>query len=76
VVTITAAQLKEVLEHGVAASTPTGTPGQFPQIGGLRFAWSPSATAQVLSATPAFAVTATGQRIRTAALVDASGATT
>ena len=34
--------IKELLEHGVAASGPGKTPGQFPQIGGIAFSWDPS----------------------------------
>jgi len=34
--TLTATQLKEVIEHGVAESEPGATPGRFPQVGGLR----------------------------------------
>ena len=39
--TLSAAEFITVLEHGVAASAPTSTPGAFPQIGGLRFAFDP-----------------------------------
>ncbi len=35
--TLTARQLQEVLEHGVADSGPGRTPGRFPQVGGLTF---------------------------------------
>lgn len=35
--TLTAAQLREVIEHGVADSGPGRTPGRFPQVGGLTF---------------------------------------
>ncbi len=38
----TAAGLKAILEHGVAAGT---LQGRFPQIGGVRFSWDPAATA-------------------------------
>jgi 2',3'-cyclic-nucleotide 2'-phosphodiesterase (5'-nucleotidase family) len=40
-VTVTAAQLKEVIEHGVSAWTTTATPGQFPQVAGIRFRFDP-----------------------------------
>ena len=72
-VTITAAQLKEILEHGVAASNSGATPGQFPQVGGVRFRWDPAATAQAVSATPAFLVTTAGNRIRWAVVERADG---
>ncbi|MFQ3575177.1 MAG: esterase-like activity of phytase family protein [Cytophagales bacterium] len=41
-VTVTAAQLREVVEHGVSAWTATATPGQFPQVAGIRFRFDPS----------------------------------
>lgn len=38
-VTLTATQLKAVLEHAVAASGPGRTPGQFAQVAGVRFTY-------------------------------------
>lgn len=58
--TLTAAQLQQVIEHGVRASTASNTPGQFPQVGGLRFSWDRTLPA--------------GARVRNLALVDDSGA--
>lgn len=43
VLTVTAAQLEEIVEHAVAAVAPGATPGQFPQIAGFRFSFDPSA---------------------------------
>lgn len=43
IVTVTAQKLLELVEHGVAASAPGATPGRFPQVGGLRFSFDPSA---------------------------------
>jgi 2',3'-cyclic-nucleotide 2'-phosphodiesterase (5'-nucleotidase family) len=63
-VTVTAAQLKEAIEHSVAATTATSTPGQFGQVGGLRFSYDLAQPAQVLAAAPSYAVTTPGQRIR------------
>ena len=40
--TVTADELKNILEHGVAASGPGMTPGQFPQVGGMSFSFDPS----------------------------------
>jgi len=37
--TITADQLLPTIEHGVAATAPGATPGQFPQVGGLKFSF-------------------------------------
>jgi 2',3'-cyclic-nucleotide 2'-phosphodiesterase (5'-nucleotidase family) len=55
---VTAAQLKSLLEHGVAS---LGSQGRFPQVGGMVFSYDPSKTAQVLTN---FAVTTAGERIR------------
>jgi hypothetical protein len=56
---VTAAQLKSLLEHGVAV---LGSQGRFPQVGGMSFSYDPSRTAQILDAN--FAVTTVGERIR------------
>jgi 5'-nucleotidase / UDP-sugar diphosphatase len=69
--TITAAQLKEVLEHGVAGVRPGATPGAFPQVGGLSFSFDPNGTAQVLNANGV--VTTPGNRIRSIAITNANG---
>lgn len=39
--TLTAEQLHEVVEHAVAAVAEGATPGQFPQIAGMRFSFDP-----------------------------------
>ena len=39
--TVTAAQLKSILEYAVAATTSSGTPGRFPQVGGMAFSFRP-----------------------------------
>jgi 5'-nucleotidase/UDP-sugar diphosphatase len=56
---VTAAQLKSLLEHGVAV---LGSQGRFPQVGGMSFSFDPSRTAQTLDAN--FAVVTAGERIR------------
>ncbi|QRN98115.1 bifunctional metallophosphatase/5'-nucleotidase [Archangium violaceum] len=71
-VTVTATQLEEVLEHGVAAVAPGATPGQFPQVSGIRFEYDSSKQAQVLS-TQDLSVVKAGERIRKAVIVDANG---
>jgi 2',3'-cyclic-nucleotide 2'-phosphodiesterase (5'-nucleotidase family) len=38
---LSAAQLKEVLEYAVAASAPGVTPGRFPQVAGMAFSFDP-----------------------------------
>jgi len=40
--TLTANGLKAILEHGVRATAPGVTPGQFPQISGVRFSYDPT----------------------------------
>ncbi|EWY37864.1 hypothetical protein N825_15800 [Skermanella stibiiresistens SB22] len=59
VVTVTADQLKQVLEHGVAAVGPGATPGQFAQVGGVAFSYDPDLPP--------------GERVRTAVLLDDEG---
>ncbi|MGH2199028.1 5'-nucleotidase C-terminal domain-containing protein, partial [Enterococcus faecalis] len=58
-VTVTAAQMLTVLEHAVAATTATGTPGQFAQIGGIAFSFDIDYPA--------------GNRVQSAALIDDNG---
>ncbi|NJL61354.1 MAG: DUF4114 domain-containing protein [Methylacidiphilales bacterium] len=58
-VTVTADQLKQVLEHGVAATATGATPGQFPQIGGVSFSFDPTKPA--------------GQRIQNATILNDDG---
>lgn len=41
-VTVTAAQLQALVEHGVSAVAPGATPGRFPQIAGMTFSYDPS----------------------------------
>ena len=41
-ITLTPQQLLQVLEHGVAASAPGATPGQFAQVGGVSFSYDPT----------------------------------
>jgi 2',3'-cyclic-nucleotide 2'-phosphodiesterase (5'-nucleotidase family) len=40
-VTVTAAQLARLIEHGVSATAAGVTPGQFPQVGGIAFSFDP-----------------------------------
>ncbi|MEB3355308.1 MAG: choice-of-anchor I family protein [Synechococcales bacterium] len=61
VVTVTAAELKAIVEHGVAASTndPTSAEGRFPQISGFSFSFDVNAPA--------------GSRVQSLAIEDAEG---
>ncbi len=63
-VTLSSADLKIILEHGVAATAEGATPGQFPQIAGLAFSFDPTAQSQELSGDRS-AVTTEGQRVQT-----------
>lgn len=42
VLTVTAAGLQAIIEHAVSATADGATPGQFPQVGGIRFSFDPS----------------------------------
>ncbi|MGB3492814.1 MAG: 5'-nucleotidase C-terminal domain-containing protein [Elainellaceae cyanobacterium] len=42
VLTLTVAQIVEVVEHAVSATEEGATPGQFPQIAGLKFSFDPT----------------------------------
>lgn len=57
--TLTADQLLEVIEHSVAETADGATPGQFPQIAGLQFSFDPDAPS--------------GDRVQSLALMDENG---
>ncbi len=71
VVTVTAAELKAVLEHSVAASDPGATPGQFPQVGGMAFSFDPSLPPS--SYDEDGALLTPGERVRSAATLNDDG---
>ncbi|EMI46666.1 choice-of-anchor I family protein [Rhodopirellula sp. SWK7] len=75
VMTVTALELKQLIEHGVAGTDAAGnaTPGQFPQIGGARFSFDPTRPEQILDNDAN--VVQPGERIRSLVLVDDSGET-
>ena len=73
-VELTPEELKIILEHGVAATAPGATPGQFPQVGGLSFSFDPAGTAQVLN--PDGSVATEGTRIQNVVLIDENGTAT
>ncbi|MCG5535887.1 bifunctional metallophosphatase/5'-nucleotidase [Ectothiorhodospira mobilis] len=73
--TVTAAELWDILEHAVAAAGPDATPGSFPQVAGVRFEFDTSRTARTGGDDNQGAAT-TGERIRTLKVVDDSGAVT
>ena len=63
-VTVTAAELRALIEHGVsddgAGDPELATPGKFPQVGGMKFSFDPSAPA--------------GSRVQSLAVLDDNGA--
>jgi 5'-nucleotidase / UDP-sugar diphosphatase len=67
-ITVTASQLKELLENGVAGVRAGATPGAFPQVGGMRFSFDATRPAQVLANDGS--VTTAGQRIRSLAVLN------
>ena len=70
--TVTAAELHEIMEHAVSATAQGATPGQFPQIAGMRIEFDPNAPAR----TGGDAIgdfTAFGSRIRTLEILDDAG---
>ncbi|MFC0406669.1 choice-of-anchor I family protein [Roseomonas elaeocarpi] len=71
-VTVTAAELKQLLEWNAALYNPGTTPGGFDQYGGLAYSFDPAGTAQVLSTTDGSVVTA-GSRVANAAILDDDG---
>jgi len=65
--TLTAQQLRDAMEWSVSATTATATPGQFPQIAGMAFAFDPSRQAMTYLRTSGNAITGInnpGQRLR------------
>ncbi|MEM8831530.1 MAG: choice-of-anchor I family protein [Cyanobacteria bacterium P01_G01_bin.19] len=57
--TVTAAELLEIIEHGVAATADGETPGQFPQVAGIEFSFDASL--------------ASGDRVQSLAIKDEDG---
>ncbi len=57
-VTVTAAQLLQLLNHGVAATVAGATPGQFAQVGGISYSYNTALAA--------------GSRIRNVAIIDSA----
>lgn len=68
-VTVTAAQLLQLLEYGVADYTAETPSSRFPQVAGLRFSFDPSRQAQVLDG--AGALVMPGERVRNLGLLNA-----
>ncbi len=62
VLSLTASQLQQVIEHGLEKTAAGVTPGQFPQVGGMAFSFDPTLPV--------------GQRLRSLAVRDESGSVT
>jgi 2',3'-cyclic-nucleotide 2'-phosphodiesterase (5'-nucleotidase family) len=59
IVSLTAKNFKTILEHGVAATTSGATPGQFPQVSGVKFSFDVTGSSN--------------NKIRSASIVDSIG---
>jgi uncharacterized repeat protein (TIGR01451 family) len=73
-ITLTAQQLEWVMEHAVAGTRPGSTPGQFPQVSGLKFSFDPTKTAIAFNTTTG-EVTTDGDRIRNLVVLNEDGST-
>ncbi len=71
-ITVTAQQLRWVIEHAVAGTAPGATPGQFPQISGLSFSFDPTKTAIAFNSTTG-AVTTEGNRVQNLVVLNEDG---
>lgn len=71
-VTVTAQQLRWIMEHGVAGTQPGTTPGQFPQIGGMSFSFDATKTAIAFN-NQTGEVTQQGDRIRNLTILNEDG---
>ena len=71
--TLSAAELRDVLEHALAEAAPDATPGAFPQVAGLAFSFDPAGTARTGGDTNG-AADVPGTRVRDLAVLDEGGA--
>ncbi|MFO8065093.1 MAG: 5'-nucleotidase C-terminal domain-containing protein [Spirochaetia bacterium] len=69
---LTAAELWDLMEHAVSATEEGATPGQFPQVGGMRFSFDPSREARD-GDTENMGADTNGNRIRDLVIVDEDG---
>ena len=68
ILTLTAQQLRDTMEWGVAAVAPRATPGQFPQVSGIWFSYNPSNAPLTYTKLPdgtITGITTAGERVRT-----------
>lgn len=77
--TLTAQELKDVIEHSLSGVSPTSTPGSFPQIAGMTIEYNPTAKASeivVLKAangSDSIVVSTPGERVQTMVVNQADG---
>jgi 2',3'-cyclic-nucleotide 2'-phosphodiesterase (5'-nucleotidase family) len=71
-ITVTAQQLQWVIEHAVAGTRPGSTPGQFPQVGGLKFSFDPTKTAIAFNSSTG-EVTTQGSRVQNLVVLNDDG---
>lgn len=71
-ITLTAKQLRWLIEHAVAGTKDGATPGQFPQVSGLSFSFDDTKTAIAFDSTTG-AVTTEGNRVRNLAVLNEDG---
>jgi 2',3'-cyclic-nucleotide 2'-phosphodiesterase (5'-nucleotidase family) len=71
-ITVTAQQLRQVIEHAVSDTAPGATPGRFPQISGLSFSFDPTKTAIAFNSTTG-AVTTEGNRVSNLVVLNEDG---
>ena len=72
-ITLTGAQLIQILEHGV--SNVENTAGRFPQVAGIRFSYDADGVAQTVDLTGPQPVVATaGTRVKDIVILDSNGA--
>ncbi len=70
---VTAAELADIIEHGLSGADQGATPGSFPQVGGIRFSFDASRAPRDAGDTNRGAATVPS-RLRNLAIVDDSGA--
>ena len=71
-ITVTAQQLRWIIEHAVAGTAAGATPGQFPQVSGLSFSFDTTKTAIAFNSTTG-EVTTEGARVRNLAIIKEDG---
>ena len=71
--TVTAAELADIIEHSIAATEDGASPGQFPQVAGIRFEFDPNREARDAGDTNQADPSINGNRLRSLEIVDDGG---